>query len=302
MDIVSVIKSLIPYKLVLLRRRFLVSWHCLLKKNMKRRDQLPILHFHLVDHCNLNCIGCDNFSPLAPPVFASVDVFEADCRRMNELMANRNGIGEIQLLGGEPLLHPDAATFIRIARKYFDTPTIRLITNGLLLDKQTNAFYKACIECNVNIVVTKYPVKSVDYGRIARFVQGKGVNFSFYGNTGAVEKTMMCIPLDINGRQDGRDSFLRCTRANRCIALDNGRLYPCSLIPYVKYFNKRFVKDLQVSGSDFVDIYKASSFDELLDFVCRPVPFCRYCNIRGKVDGIKFGISKKQISEWTGSN
>lgn len=53
---------------------------------------------------------------------------------------------------------------------------------------------------------------------------------------------------------------------------------------------------------DIVDIYKASSFDELLDFVCMPVPFCRYCNIRGKVDGIKFGISKKQISEWTGSN
>lgn len=148
-------------------------------------------------------------------------------------------------------------------------------------------------------MVTKYPVK-FDYHKVAELVKSKGVAFSFYGHTDVVEKTMVCVPLDLEGRQDGRDSFLRCARANRCISLDHGKLYTCSLIPYVKYFNQKFGTKLAIEPSDYMDIHQADSFGQILDFTCKPAPFCRYCNLKGTVGNIKFGISRHERSEWTG--
>ena len=35
------------------------------------------LEIHVVDHCNLNCAGCNHFTPLAKPFFIEVKDFEA---------------------------------------------------------------------------------------------------------------------------------------------------------------------------------------------------------------------------------
>lgn len=298
-QIKDAIKRLVPYRLVLLRRDLLPLWARLTKKNMRRKDMIPILHFHLVDHCNLNCRGCDNFSPLAKDVFTDVAVFERDCRRMAGLMGGRNRIAEIQLLGGEPLLHPQVTSFMEIARRYFPETPVNLVSNGLLLPKQGDGFWQCCKRHGIHIIVTKYPVR-LDHQEIERLAGQHGVELSYYGSTDVVEKTMECVPLDLEGRQDARDSFLRCARANRCIALDNGKIYTCSLIPYVKYFNRQFNQRLEVTPADCLDIYKVGSLDEILDFLCKPVPFCRYCDVKGTKRGIKFGVSRKEITEWIG--
>jgi hypothetical protein len=57
-----------------------------------------------VDHCNLNCKGCTAFSPVAEEKFMDVNMFERDCERLAELTGGK--IELIDLLGGEPLLHP----------------------------------------------------------------------------------------------------------------------------------------------------------------------------------------------------
>lgn len=301
MNIANALKRMVPYRLVLMRRELLPLMAKWTRKNMRRRDMIPILHFHLTDHCNLNCRGCDNFSPLAPDTFTETEAFEADCRRMAQLMGTRNRIKEIQLLGGEPLLHPQVTRFMDIARSCFPHTPINLVSNGLLLPKEDERFWECCRRNDVQIIVTKYPIK-FDYHAMAAHVRAQGVRFSFYGNTEVVEKTMVCVPLDVEGRQNATDSFLRCARANRCIALDHGRLYTCSLIPYVKYFNRRFGTRLEVTPHDYIDIHSVESFDSILDFICKPMPFCRHCNLKDTVGNIKFGISRRERSEWTGSD
>jgi MoaA/NifB/PqqE/SkfB family radical SAM enzyme len=295
----NLIKKFIPYKVILLRRELLPLWRKMTKKNMKPKRNIPILHLHLTDHCNLNCKGCDNFSPLSPEVFTDISVFENDCAKMANLTNWR--IDEIQLLGGEPLLHPHITSFMEIARKYFPVNTINIVSNGTLLKKQKEEFWKSCRENNIHIIVTKYPI-NIDFKGIEQHVKVQGVSFSYYGNTESVDKTMQCTPLDMEGKQDPRDSFLRCSRANRCVSLDNGKIYPCSLIPYVKYFNKHFDKNLVISSGDYLNINKAENIDEILNFVSKPAPFCRYCNIKGTIWDIGYGVSKKEISEWTGTN
>lgn len=289
-------KSLIPKNLILFRRNLMPTWRKITKKNRRVKKTVPILHLHLADHCNLNCRGCDNFSPLAPEVFADIRTFENDCARMSELVGNR--VDEIQLLGGEPLLHPQVTDFIQITRKYFPSVPVNIISNGILLPKQTDNFWEICHKNNTNIIVTKYPVK-IDFKKIEQLAEKHQVHLSYYGNTESIEKNMQLLPLDLEGKQNAQDSFLRCARANRCISLDKGKLYTCSLIPYVKYFNRKFNQDLKISSNDYIDIYEAKDMNELMNFVSKPMPFCRYCNITGIEDGIAFDISKKQMTEWT---
>lgn len=269
------------------------------RKNSRRKNYIPILHIHLTDHCNLNCRGCDNFSPLAPKVFANVEVVERDLQQISELSASC--VREIQLLGGEPLLHSNVIEFLNMARNYFPHTSIKLVSNGVLLPQQTEGFWESCRRNNIEIVVTRYPVK-INHAAIEQLAKSKNVRFSFYGNTREIEKSMQCMPLDTSGKQNGMDSFLRCASANRCIALDNGRIYTCTTIPYVKYFNASFNKNLNITDRDSLDIHTVSSIDEILDFICQPMPFCRYCNQKGIIWDIGFGVSQKNIEEWTGRN
>ena len=291
------IKKIIPYRLILFRRSLKPWIKKITRKNMKRKSKIPILHIHLADHCNLNCRGCDNFSPLSPEVFADIAVFERDCARIAELSNGR--VKEVQLLGGEPLLHPQVIDFFDITRKYFPKVTIKMVTNGILLLKQKNEFWENCRKNEIEIVVTKYPIK-IDHKVIEKHVKNQNIKFGFYGSTAEVAKNMQCMPLDLSGKQNARDSFLRCSSANRCISLDNGKIYTCTTIPYLKYFNAHFGKNLPITEADYMDIYKAKNIDEILNFLCRPMPFCRFCNQRGTIWDIGFGVSKKEISEWTG--
>jgi molybdenum cofactor biosynthesis enzyme MoaA len=101
------------------------------------KPQLGYLEANLVDHCNLNCRRCSHFAPLAEPHFVAPDDFERDMRRLSALFRN---IRVIRLMGGEPLLHPEAERFLSIARTAFPLARIHLVTNGLLLDELREAF------------------------------------------------------------------------------------------------------------------------------------------------------------------
>jgi hypothetical protein len=184
-------------------------------------------------------------------------------------------------------------------RGYFPSNTISIVTNGILIEKQTDEFWKSCRDNRIRIIVTKYPIH-LDYSKIEQLVKKQGVSFLYYGNTESVMKSMQCLPLDMEGKQDAKDSFARCYRANRCISLDNGKLYTCSLIPYIKYFNDYFHQDLQVTPNDYIDIYQVKNENEILDFICKPMPFCRYCNPKKIIWDMGYHISKRDISEWIG--
>jgi hypothetical protein len=64
-------------------------------------------------------------------------------------------------------------------------------------------------------------------------------------------------------------------------------------------FNKYFNQNLVVSDADSINIYAAKSMDQIFDFLCKPVPFCRYCDWKRCETQIPWHTSIKQISEWT---
>jgi len=71
---------------------------------------LPNLEYLIVHHCNLNCKGCNKFSPISEEYFADIVEFKKDIIKISELF----NIQEFKILGGEPLLHPKLNKFINV--------------------------------------------------------------------------------------------------------------------------------------------------------------------------------------------
>jgi len=265
------------------------------KQAVERKKVRTKLGFEVsvCDHCNLNCVGCEHFSPVADETYLDIEQYEKDCKRLSELLDEE--ISWLHLMGGEPLLHPRLIEIMEISRKYFRRGIIELVSNGILLLKQNELFWEACRKNDICVAVTQYPIK-LDYKAIEQKAKEMGVKFRYYF---IGHKTMHKKPLDIDGKQNVGDNLKICHMFNTCVQLINGKIYTCIEMAYIKYFNKYFNKNLVVNENDIIDIYKIKTKEELFERLARPVSFCKYCNIKDTNFGIKWKISRKEITEWT---
>jgi MoaA/NifB/PqqE/SkfB family radical SAM enzyme len=183
-------------------------------------------------------------------------------------------------MGGEPLLNDKIIDFITTARKYFPDCKIQIVTNGTLLTKQEDAFWEVCGKYHIEILISYYPVK-LDYHAIKCLAKKHKVNLNYSKISDDSKREMSKFELDKNSRQDYKESFKKCEWANSCINLRNGKIYPCPTSANIKILNEYFGQNFTLSEKDSIDIYKAGSIDEIFEFLCSPVPFCRYCTHGG---------------------
>jgi organic radical activating enzyme len=246
---------------------------------------------HLTEHCNLNCKSCSHFSSLAPKEFADVDVFEKDMKRITELFQKK--IYKICLLGGEPLLHPQLLDFVNIAYKYAPKTERQLITNGLLLLKQNNEFWRIFRETNTIINITNYPV-NIKYEEIKTKCKSENVQLILE----PVIKDFKKYDYDFNGSQSIKKNYKYCSDAINCAQLNNGRLCLCQQVAYIHHFNNYFDLNLEITDKDYIDIHKAKSKRSVLKYMRNPIPFCKYCSLKTRGMVSEWGISKKELNEW----
>lgn len=266
-------------------------------KRKRKSQPLTELQFEvdIAAHCNLNCKCCSQFSSIADEEYIDLQILEKDLKRLSLLFGGR--CKRIYLIGGEPLLHPKIADCMEMTRKYFPVGKISIFTNGLLLLQKDSRFWQVCKENKITLIVTKYPIL-FDYQSVLNKVQQMEVEFEYFQDSQDF-KFMTNLGLDLNGTQNIETSFYNCREANECIKLRNGRLYTCTRPAAIYKFNKYFGTDLQVSGEDYIDIYKAHDAQEIMQELSKPIPFCRYCDILGERKAMVWGRTEGKIEEWT---
>ena len=253
---------------------------------------------HLCEHCNLNCAGCDNFSPLASEEYADLNIYKKDIERLSTLSGG--DAYRILLMGGEPFLNPSAIEYAKIARIFFPKARIAFVSNGLLVKKLEEDFFDVCRRYRIGIDLTPYPI-DLDYRDLQEYIKSKGVVSGLQKDS--MENNWRKEPLSLDGRQlesPAITNWINCYASNNCIALRNGRLSCTKLTAshhFINYF-KDECKEMYYSERDFIDIYKANSIKEILDFFAKPLPFCKYCN-PDKTEHIGWKQSNKTIQEWT---
>lgn len=89
------------------------------------------LEIHLVHSCNLACESCSHYSNQGHKGVLELD--EAD--RWMSLWNRRLSPDIFSLLGGEPTIHPDLASYMVLARRHWPVAHLRLVTNGFFLHR-----------------------------------------------------------------------------------------------------------------------------------------------------------------------
>lgn len=273
---------------------------------------IPDVNILLSDGCNLNCASCTNYSPLAKRNFTSLSVIENDVKRLSEISMGGGGIiARIDLMGGEPLLHPQITEIMKSVRKYFPKTNIAIETNGILLKSMPEKFWQTVKETGIIVRISLYNgINSIE--KIKEFAQEKGAIFrqnwavddwicenesQFVIETNGGCLDWKYYPLDTTGSQDLIYNFEHCEQ-HCCCCLHKGMFYPCTRIPNIHHFNEYFCEKLQVSQKDKINIYETCSKEILTEFLSNPVPFCKYCNVKSE-KFIKWSKSKLDKTEWT---
>ncbi|MEO0141147.1 MAG: radical SAM protein [candidate division WOR-3 bacterium] len=111
------------------------------------KERIPFLgHFGLTRHCNLMCSFCLWGKKLKPRGFMPQFLFKKALSEMKEM-----GTFEIELTGGDPLLHPHLPDFIRIATDL--RFVIAITTNGLRLTERNLSAIKEGLIAHVSVSI-----------------------------------------------------------------------------------------------------------------------------------------------------
>lgn len=227
------------------------------------RPTLDYLEFHLADHCNLNCAGCLHYSPFADKRFANLETVRSDLLRLKELFAN---IRHIRIMGGEPLLHPDAVKFAETVRGIFPRCHVRVVTNGILLGSFTGLSDLARL--NVGIDWTMYPPMATKELAIRERCTAAGVDLRI------TEGDAFMARLLPTGGEGALKSFRWCRRMMYCPFLDSGRIYPCASSRFAAYYNR--AAGTKIFEEPGIDFHRATA-KEIMLYLMRPTFACSYC-------------------------
>ena len=112
---------------------------------------------NVASHCNLNCKGCDTYSPLSREEFLDYEQYILDLKKLVKLAPDRNF--DIGYLGGEPLINPEITKIINSTRKITKDGEHVLITNGINLNYMNDSFWKALKDNDVKLYIDQYMKK-----------------------------------------------------------------------------------------------------------------------------------------------
>ena len=229
-------------------------------------NSLEYLEFHITHRCNLNCAGCSHFVPIIPKNIEVNEVsLKNDLSRLKELV---NHIGNIRIMGGEPLLCSKLEDYCEFVRGLYPHANIKIVSNGILVDKMSDKLSASMTEHTVSLDITCYPPLYDKYDKIAKNLDKNGISCVMDIRWG------MCPILhkDSNHKFRHDNTSLVC----ECYNLFDGSLYPCPPTAYIDFFNDYFGEHFP--SDEGVNIYSCKSFQELWENVISKKKLCDYCN------------------------
>lgn len=249
----------------------------------KRIPVLKYLEFHIVDHCNLNCMGCSHFSPLAPDFFEDIQSLKNNLEILSKKLKFKN----IRIMGGEPLLHPKIESFLNITREFFPKANISIVTNGILLKDMREPFWDSCRKEKIAIDLSKYPeTEDIFLDNIA-LIKDKGISLGYVH-----ECRKMYVFHNPKGDSNKEFSYKYCPIKQYTI-LKGNKIFVCPKAAYVGFYNKEF--KAKVSVDKGINIEKSSD-KNIAEYIKKPVKTCKFCSYGGMQ--VDWKPSEKKQEEW----
>lgn len=247
------------------------------------------LDIPIIDRCNLDCACCSHYAPLAKsaePVSledlgASISLLSDKCQ---------SAINQLNILGGEPLLHDQLPEIVRLVHDKFPLAQKFVVSNMLLFGKRKDELLQAMKETDTYFGYSDYGCNSSVIENAIK--NSEGVPMVRFGDSPAVFHKVLKSrkPMfETSGK-------IRCAE-NTCLTLLGNRVYLCSSTPYLKYLNSAFGTSLHAGKYDYIELRNVELAAEILLFAILPNPFCRRCDTKNAEHFVP-GRSSKSRTEW----
>lgn len=260
---------------------------------------LSYIEVSITEHCNLNCAGCSNFSPLAKEHFADLERFEKSIKKISEL-ADRK-VDEVRLIGGEPLLNKNILEYFYIIDKYLPNAFLSIFTNGITFPSQSETFFKYIKDNNVFIYMSNYFGESFKTKINDISIKYDIEKNIYFVSTNNKEKEFNNISIDIEGNLDGEKNYEECFLGRRCLHMRDDKIFICPVVAHIDHFNKFFKKDLSLTKQDYINIDELDSLKELIEFLNekKDNSFCKYCDLNARnSESFPMRHTEYNIYEW----
>ena len=242
------------------------------------RIRVEAFELHVVEHCNLRCAHCCNMSPYVADKMLSVAEIDAQCRAMARYLE----VDVFKIMGGEPLLHPEITEILGVLRATGISETIRLFTNGLLLHRMTDDFWRALDHLTISSY-SSAPVKPEHL----RLVGDKAREFEVVLNVKPVDRFSEVMASERRADVAATQAvYEACWLRHRCLVVRGGVFYKCTRAAYQRDFRERLdVKGRELDalpepGDDGVALDALDFEDRLLAYLNadQALSACRYCH------------------------
>lgn len=220
---------------------------------------LAHVDINCVTMCNNRCIACSHASPFTAPYYMEISTLERDLAAIKPFIHFNN----IQLVGGEPLLHPEIVRLIKYAKYSGVSDSVVVITNGRLLPKMREEFWQKVPYLQISVY------KNLDRS-VLDLAKAKSKQYGF--GLGITEFDSFYLQFK-REQNDGVKEFNECTWKTSCYTIHEGHFFLC---PQSAFFPRLFQG--LYWNIDGLPLYGLTE-SQLDDFLNRKTPFnaCRIC-------------------------
>jgi wyosine [tRNA(Phe)-imidazoG37] synthetase (radical SAM superfamily) len=198
-------------------------------------------------------------------------------------------IENINILGGEPLLHPKLEQIIVSVKKIYPNANLGILTNGLLLLDKDKFFWEICKQNSVKLNVTCFPVMTKEKrDEIQNLITKYELDFHM------TNKKRFNKILVLNNN-DSLQSIQEACGCNNAYNLHDGYVSRCT-VPMVvhilnSHFNVKFIEEGRLN------IYQSTA-EEIIKYLNTPNKSCLNCSANPiKVEWEKAETNPK-VSDW----
>lgn len=226
---------------------------------------IDYLEFWATKHCNLNCKGCSSCSPISEEWYLKPEMLKKDLNRLKYLKIN---INNINILGGEPLLHPQITELFNIIKQIYPDCNLGILTNGLVLKQMKTEFWDVCLTNKVKLKVTCFPIfTEKDIERIEQIINQHGIEYQ-------LTRKVKFNKILTENNSSNMEEIIQACGCNNAYNLYEGQVSRCTVPMIAELLNSKFGIHLNTDGK--LNIYNATA-EEIITFLSTPNQSCINC-------------------------
>jgi len=143
-----------------------------------------------------------------------------------------------------------------------------IYTNGILIKNIPAEDLAEISRLNIILRISAYIPMSKVYEENIEYCNAKNIQCGYELKPG------MYPPLH---KSENKKFFCKNTEMCKWLTVENGRLYPCPLITYIRHFNNKFNEHFPEESG--LDLYKEGLSLYDINKYCTAIhPLCNYCN------------------------